>query len=314
MTDKAKKPANQELEPEVEIEVDGESTEESSPGDRMAVAAGDQVSEKTVDDEAEEYSARVRKRIDSLVKERSDAQRLSEAARAEAEHLKMELQRARHERDQWRQQIEDGTIILRGESEGRIKAQLETAKAAYKRAFDEGDTEAMANAVGDVGRLNAELAAISRRLPEERDKSSRELPAQTQAQPVPQAPRISRRQQEWAAENPWFMTNPEMTALAAAVHDRLRLQGVRLESDEYYGQIDAVMRKRFPEEFDDGDGEQRETRANPSGNVVAPVTRTTTKPRTTVKLSPHEISIAQTMGLTPQQYAAEKLKLAKKEA
>ena len=81
-------------------------------------------------------------------------------------------------------------------------------------------------------------------------------------------------------------------------------------SDDYYRQIDSTMRKRFPERFEDDatQTEEREERPVPrKTTVVAPATRSTA-PRQ-IRLTSTEAAIAKRLGLTPEAYAREKLKL-----
>jgi hypothetical protein len=76
------------------------------------------------------------------------------------------------------------------------------------------------------------------------------------------------------------------------------------------------MRKRFPEEF--GDNEVEEVEEVPvkqkadspkpkAGNVVAPATRTTAPKR--VRLTQSQVAIAKKLGLTPEQYVKELIKV-----
>jgi hypothetical protein len=79
-------------------------------------------------------------------------------------------------------------------------------------------------------------------------------------------------------------------------------------TDEYYKRIDETMRKRFPENFEEAsvDEEKSSPRTKPS-TVVAPASRSTSSKK--IKLKTSELSIAKKLGLTPEQYARELLKL-----
>ena len=103
----------------------------------------------------------------------------------------------------------------------------------------------------------------------------------------------------------------KMTALALGLHEKLVKSGVDPRSDEYYQQIDATMKKRFPENFQESqnnnsdDDEDRPVRK--TSTVVAPATRSTA-PRQ-VRITASEAAIAKRLGLTPEAYAREKIKL-----
>jgi len=71
------------------------------------------------------------------------------------------------------------------------------------------------------------------------------------------------------------------------------------------------MRKRFPENFEESEeveAEQKEDapKAKPK-TVVAPATRSTASKK--VKLKTSQVAIAKKLGLTPEQYVRELLKL-----
>jgi hypothetical protein len=116
----------------------------------------------------------------------------------------------------------------------------------------------------------------------------------------------------WQRNNPWFGQDEEMTAAALGLHEKLKKQGTVIGSDEYYATLDNTMRKRFPENFDDVEPEVEVEakgdvpKAKPS-TVVAPATRSTAPKK--VKLKTSQIAIAKKLGLTPEQYVRELLKL-----
>jgi hypothetical protein len=80
-------------------------------------------------------------------------------------------------------------------------------------------------------------------------------------------------------------------------------------SDEYFEQIDARVKSKFPEVFGGDDGKSRSTVETPKkpASVVAPATRTSGAKK--VQLTHTQIALAKRFGLTPQQYAAQVAKL-----
>jgi len=105
-----------------------------------------------------------------------------------------------------------------------------------------------------------------------------------------------------------------MTALALGLHEKLVRSGIDPRSDDYYQQIDATMKRRFPEAFEDAEEEakpQKEVaktapKPKPSTNV-APVTRGTA-PRQ-IRLTATQVALAKKLGLSNEQYARELMKL-----
>jgi hypothetical protein len=103
-----------------------------------------------------------------------------------------------------------------------------------------------------------------------------------------------------------------MTAMAIALHTKLVNQNGPefARTDEYFERIDARLRDKFPEVFG---GEEREKPRDtptkrPPATVVAPGTRSSGG-KTKVKLTKTQEAFARKLGLTPQQYAKEVLKL-----
>ena len=99
-----------------------------------------------------------------------------------------------------------------------------------------------------------------------------------------------------------------MTAYALAVHEDLKDNGVPIGSDEYYSELNKTIRKRFPEQFEDQTEQTPTKNARPKpSTVVAPAVRSTASNK--VKLKTSQVNLAKKLGLTPEQYVREVLKL-----
>jgi hypothetical protein len=97
-----------------------------------------------------------------------------------------------------------------------------------------------------------------------------------------------------------------MTSLALGLHEKLVKENgmAYATTDEYYKRIDETIRRRFPENFEDVEDEK--PRSKPS-TVVAPASRSTSSKK--IRLNTSQLSIAKKLGLTPEQYARELLKM-----
>jgi hypothetical protein len=115
---------------------------------------------------------------------------------------------------------------------------------------------------------------------------------------------------EWAKRNDWFEKDSEMTGYAYGLHQKLVQNGVAPDSEQYYNEIDAAVRRVFPEKFDDGSIEVSAPQRQ-AGNVVAPAARSGKKPRK-IKLTSTQASLAKRLGLSNEQYAAQLMKEASK--
>ena len=101
-----------------------------------------------------------------------------------------------------------------------------------------------------------------------------------------------------------------MTALAYGVHETLvREKGLKPDTEEYYAEIDATMRMRFPEYFDEGGGDSSPKTRKPAPNVVAPAGKVPGQrsPKKVV-LTQSQVRLARRLGLQPEQYAKQLMK------
>ena len=98
-----------------------------------------------------------------------------------------------------------------------------------------------------------------------------------------------------------------MTRFAMLVHEELLESGVDSSSEVYYTKINEALRSRYPDRFADVEPEVRQPHRK-AGSVVAPGGRNTSAPRNKVVITSSEAAIAKRLGLSIQQYAAQKLK------
>jgi hypothetical protein len=106
-----------------------------------------------------------------------------------------------------------------------------------------------------------------------------------------------------------------MTQAAFGLHEKLAQQygSQYIGTDDYYKRIDATIRKRFPEAFQNTPDEDDSAESKPqrkTSTVVASAKRSTA-PRQ-IKLTATQAALAKKFKLTPEQYAREVLKLENK--
>lgn len=230
-----------------------------------------------------------RREKERLAREHAEAIRIAQLFKGRVEELEQTLNWGHQE---W---SKEGT--------GRIESAQKLAQEKYRKAFEAGDTDGVIEAQNELMELANQKARYENTAPPIPQAMPNTL--QTPAQPVynnetatpPQPAPRDYRAEDWASRNSWFGKDAKMTAYAYGVHeDLVQNQGYDPTSDEYYQAIDAEIRQRFPEKFN------RPKASSP----VAPVARSTApKP---VRLTASEAAIARKLGLTPEQYAREKLK------
>ena len=258
------------------------------------------------DEELSGYSKKVRDRINKLKYEQHEERRQREAAERMREEAVQFAQQLAHKNQAYENLIQRGEGALVQQIKSKAQIALEQAKSRYKEAYEQGDAEKIIAAQESLLNAQTEFREAERY---ERNIQSRpkplpqeQVPQQTY-QPVP-LPQPSAKTMAWTQENPWFGKNREMTALAYATHETLiRDHGIKPDTDEYYEKINATMRLRFPDFFE----EDTPTLKRPS-TVVAPSNRSNgAKPRK-IQLTATQVSLAKRLGLTPEQYAKQLIK------
>lgn len=270
---------------EVEIEV----VDDTPPQDRNRTPS--EPPAEVTEEELNEYSDKVRKRIQHFTKGYHDERRKAEAAMREREEAVRVAQQLLQENEKLKQETTKTQTALLEQAKARVNQELEASKRAYKQAYESGDSDkvveaqiALNNAQSKAERLAAYKPALQ--------------PKKVDVQPEPVAPAADTKALEWQKSNPWFGSDDEMTSLALGLHQKLVREGVDPQSDEYYARINRRMRQVFPESFDSEDEPPERPRRN---NVVAPASRSTAPKK--VVLTKTAVALAKRLGLTPEQYA-----------
>ena len=283
-----------------EIEIVDDTPEEDRGRPRKAEDAEPEIPDE---DELDKYSEGVQKRMKKMTYEVNEQRRnKEEAIRLREEALKY-AESIKAENERLRKSLEQGEQTLVNQAKGRVQAELDRAKVAYKEAIDSGDSDLILEANDKVTALRIEADKIESYKPAKRPAPQPQPQYQQQAPAVPQ---VDPRAVEWGKRNTWFEKDPEMTGFAYGVHQRLVQSGIDPNTDQYYTEIDKAMKKVFPDKFDDGQIEEQAPQRQ-AGSVVAAPSRTTKKSRT-VRLTSTQASLAKRLGLSNEQYAAQLMK------
>ena len=298
--------ANQDVSDEIEIEIE----DDTPPEDRGRKPLPKEVVNELDNDDLEEYSEKVKKRLSQMKKVWHDERREKERALREREEALRFAQAREQELKSIKDRLGQSEQAFAKEAQRYATFDLNLAKERLKAAYEEGDAEKITAAQELLTDAKLKLQNIGRFAPalqkaEERVEQNQQVTA-PQAAPTPRA---DPRAEAWRERNTWFGEDEEMTALALGLHEKLVRSGVDPKSDEYYRRVDETMRKRFPEAFDDAEEDeqpqtkqaQKPARTNKPANVVAPVTRNTA-PRQ-VRLTPTQVALAKKLGISNQEYA-----------
>jgi hypothetical protein len=295
-------PVSDEVE-QTEIVEEDDTPEE----DRGREPLPQEIVEELEKDELEDYSDKVKTRLKQMKKVWHDERREKERALREQQEALSAANRYRQEVEQLRQSMMKSEETLVGSVRQNVEFELEKAKREYRDAYEAGDTDRVLEAQQKLSKATYQLEQLAGYRP---TLQGVEEEVQQYQQPVA-IPQPDAKTVAWQERNTWYGTDPEMTASALGLHQKLEKErGPQfVGSDEYWGAIDTTMRRRFPEYFgEDKPTPVRQGRAEPKpANVVAPASRSTSSKK--IVLNRSQINVAKRLGITPEQYAREVMKM-----
>ena len=293
----------------LEVEVVDDTPAEDRRPPKVETEDTAPVDDDTVDAEITDYSKRAGDRINKLKYEYHEERRAKESAQKQAEEATKRLKTLLTDNQRLQQLVSQGSEVLNEQAVANAQFAKQSATEKFKKAYDDGDAEAMAAAQAELAKASvAETSA-----PQYAQALQQNAVMQ---QPQPEIPEVDSATKDWVAKNSWFMgdtpQHQEMTAYALYKDKQLQAGGVDPASPRYYEEIDNSMRKEFPDFYgvqpqDNVQVETPEEKPQPS-NVVAPVTRTTGNQNSrSVRLTQTQVKLARQLGITPEQYAKQLL-------
>ena len=299
--------------PEFEIEIE----DDTPPKDRnRQPVSEEEVKKLKLDaDELDQYSVEAKDKLIKMKKVWHDERRAKEAADRERQEAIRIATKLAEENKQLKSKLHSGEEEYVGVAKHSAVQELEAAKKEYRDAYDAGDSEKLVEAQEKLTMAKIKVDKLDNYNPIYK-KPLQEEENDVQSYQQQSVPRPDNKAVDWQQRNEWFGQDEEMTSLALGLHEKLKRSGVPVGSDEYYDTIDKTMRRRFPENFDDGQEletekvraeEPQKTSKPKASTVVAPASRSTSPKK--IRLSNTQIALAKKLGLTPEQYARELTKL-----
>jgi hypothetical protein len=297
---------NEELEENTSVELDDDQdTVEASSDDSEEESRTNVRDKSSGDEELDNYSQSVQKRIRELTAKRH-------AAAEEAQAAVQYAQQIQAENNQMKQRLQQMSVGYNTEAEGRLKAQESQAKRALAEAMEAGDYEKVADAQEAISKIAIakERVRIQKAKIAKQQQVAKQQAQVAQQQPQPQqqaAPQQAPdpKLQSWLGKNEWFGQDRLMTRAAQAIHEQLVLEeGFDPTSNDYYKEIDTRMRREMPHKF-------KEKRSN--AQTVAPASgngRSVKSGRKkAVELTPGQVAFAKKMRIPLDRYAKEVARL-----
>ena len=293
---------------EIKIEIEDDTPAE----DRFVEPMDENVKEELEKaDESKDYSFNVKTKFKQYKKAWHDERRAKEAAFREQQEALSVAQRILDENKKLKEVLQNGEKELITSYQTSAELELDKAKKSYREAYDAGDTDKLMEAQEEMMRAQLKLDKAKNFKPTvqfpENDVQIQSQRMQHAAQPQQMDSKVA----EWVSRNPWYV-DPEkrtMSKYAVFVHEDLeeKFGKAFVGTDEYFKRIDQEVRRRFPEEFTANTNDEVKTQRTKPSTVVAPAKRSTGPKK--IVLTKSQLATIKKLGITPEQYAREQLKL-----
>ena len=269
------------------------------PVDKEAESQIEDVSdtpEAKKEEELEDYSKSVQKRINTLTRKLREAERGQESAYEYAKRTAAE-----NEQLKARTSNLDRSYLM--EAENRLKSQKQQATTALKSAHELQDYDKVAKAqevlskiAVEEAKVNASKVALEQEPPlQQAQPTQMQQPMQNYQAP----PKLDEKQEAWVEKNTWFGEDEIMTLAAFAIDQKLIQEGYDPKTDEYYSEVDKRLRKEFPQKFEESSAPSKPQQKVASAGRVAG----NTSSKRQVKLSPAEVQMAKRLNVPLTEYA-----------
>ena len=301
--------------PEDTLDIQLEIEDDTPEKDRNKEAIPKEMVDKfdAADDEEELDERAQALRLKQYKKVYHDERRAKEAAFREQQEAVELAKRVMEENKKLRAQYSAGEKTYIETVQSQADLQVQVAQRAYKEALESGDPDRIVEAQTALNDAGYKVHKAKDFKPSTLQAEENDVQIQEVEQ---QRPKIDPKTQSWLDQNPWYGTKKAMSSYAVGIHEELldEYGQTVVGTDQYFRRIDRTMRDKFPEYFDtlEDKAEPNEEvqkpapKAKPS-TVVAPATRSTASKQ--VKLKTSQQAIAKKLGLTPEQYARELIKL-----
>lgn len=293
---------------ELEVEVVDDAPPEDQGRKPLPEA---QVKELEADD-LSAYDDKVKNRLSQMKKVWHDERRAKEAAIREKEEATRFAELRDREVRELRAKLGAGERLFVDEVTKSTTNELAAAKDKLKKAYEAGDADLIAEAQDALTDARVRLRELERMKPALQPENFQVQQPQPHVQQS-QAVTVDKKAETWRNANTWFGVDAKMTGYALGLHQELVTAGVDPRSDDYYDKVNAALRQTFPDRFESeenaGDTEEpvKPSTRSKTPAVVAPVSRTTSPKR--IRLTASQSALAKRLGLTPEAYARELMKL-----
>jgi len=243
------------------------------------------------------------KRIDKLVFQKKEAERREKAALEYAQGIQKKF-------DTNLKKLNSTDEQYLKELDARVDAQREQVKVALQQAIEKQDASKIMEANDKLTQLAVEKEKArleianqeEKKKLEEENKQQKNVQADTSNSGKSDSmPQITPKAKKWAEENSWFGNDEVMTNAAITIHNNISQEGIEVDSDEYYNEVNSRLRKYFPDSFDAAKDEPKKEAPKPVQTVAS--AGRSQQGRRTVRLTKSQVAIAKRLNVPLEEYA-----------
>ena len=242
------------------------------------------------EEELQDYSDKVQKRINTLTRKLREAERGQDSAYEYAKNLAAENERLKTTAQTLQQTTFD-------ESATRLESQKAQAMASLQKAHEVADYEKVAQAQDVL----AKIAVQEQKVQEGKtrmEQMQKETPVQQPQATGQHQPMFNSKMQDWIDDgNEWFLNNAVMHESGTQIHEDLVTEGFVVESDEYFAEVNKRIRTKHPEYFNEP------AKSKPSQKVASAGRVSGKSGKKQIRLSPSEVQMAKKLNVPLTEYA-----------
>ena len=212
---------------EDKIEVEQVSEDKSFENEREI-----KLKKEKPEDELQDYSDSVQKRISKLTRKMREAER----QREEAVHF---AQATKLDKDRLEKKLSTLDQSYVNEFESRVTTNMDAARQALRVAIEAGNVDDQVTAQENMAKLAQDASRLGalKKLNEEQPKQR--VVEQPYQAPTPRRAQTDPKAEDWASKNTWFGSDSAMTHTAFDLHKKLvEEEGYDPQSNEYYEEVD----------------------------------------------------------------------------
>jgi len=281
------------------VELDVQESDDSDASEAIEDVSAEEEQKDKKEDELEDYSKSVQKRIATLTKKMREQERAAQSAYEYAKALQDENNKLKTSTSELNKNYYT-------EAESRLKSQRAQANVVLKQAYQDHDWDKVTKAQEILDKITVEESKlvnnkmkVEEPAPVYQDYNPQQF-QQQYAQPQQQAaPEPDPAAQDWASKNEWFGEDETMTLAAFNIHRKLiEEEGFDPSDSMYYDEIDKRIRAEFPHKFSE------EKTKSKIQQTVAPAVRSDGSGRKRqVRLTKSEVEMARRLNVPVQEYA-----------